>query len=208
MTDAALGQAEACAPCHTVLFPVGRHEPVTLSRFAMQDTMNEWRATGTRKPCQACHVAAGDHAMTGGHDVGKLKETLTVEVRRLGGREVRVRFTSRGAAHAVPTGDPFRALRVEWCADEACVRVVATTVAGRTIAPAGATWRITRDWTIPPPKGETAERALELEVPDEAAFYRVVLEWVGPSTARLLPLEETEAELFTGKVLPADPAAP
>jgi hypothetical protein len=195
----ALGTPAACERCHQVNFPVGRAEPVTPSRWPMQNTVAEWQASGTSKPCQRCHLPRGEHAMTGGHDLEKVRKALEVSVAWAGDSEVRVTLASRHVPHALPTGDPFRALRVDLL--DADGAVVGSRRFGRTIAPAGDSWRIADDWTIPAPApGRAPERTFEFQAPPTAREYRLTLVYVGDATAVLLDASETEAEVLRGPI--------
>jgi hypothetical protein len=74
----------------------------------MQDTYDEWHASKAGRegrPCVACH----DHASAGGHDPAFVAGALEVKVRRFGGHVTAI-VSARNVGHAVPTGDPFRAL--------------------------------------------------------------------------------------------------
>ncbi len=194
-----LKTVEACARCHQFNFPIGRVDPVKLSDFPMQNTLEEWRASGQSKPCQACHLPLGSHAMTGGHDGDRVRNALSVTAAWQSEREVRVTLRSRGVAQSLPTGDPFRALRVDLL--DAKGAVVSTRTFGRTIArAAGGTWRITRDLTIPAPApGTQPERSFEFEAPPSAVSYRVVSIFVGDATASQVGAD-AELELMRGPI--------
>jgi hypothetical protein len=101
---------DVCGHCHQFYAPEDRY-----ANIPMQDTVREWRRSGTTKSCVECHFPRGDHLSTGGHDLLLLRKTLSV---RWSQRCAVVEAT--GAGHAVPTGDPFHFLRLSVCADAAC----------------------------------------------------------------------------------------
>ena len=188
--EPSLKTVDACAACHQFNFPVGRVEPVTMSEFPMQNTVEEWKTSGTTQTCQGCHLVRGAHAMTGGHDLQRVRGALEVDAGWISEREVRVTMRSRGVGHSVPTGDPFRSLRVDLLDDAG--KVVASRRFGRTIARvANGAWRISRDLTIAP--GE--ERSFEFEAPPTATGFRVVLVFVGEATAGQVG-DASERELY------------
>ena len=190
-----------CESCHQVNFPVGKSEPVTLSNAPMQNTVEEWRASGSKKTCLTCHLPKGEHLITGGHDLARVRRALKAEVTRLGSDELRLTVRNELAAHSVPTGDPFRAFELELCTDESCEFVVARHRFGRTITPTGPSWRITRDWTIPAvTERGPGERSFDVARPEQARWWRLSLRYVGDSTAPLLTPVEVSAELFSGAV--------
>lgn len=199
--DLSLTTEKACEGCHQAQFPMGREEPVAPSAFAMQNTVAEWRASGSSRSCRHCHLPAGDHAMGGGHDLARVRRALGVSLLWLGPGELRVTLEGRGVAHAVPTGDPFRVIRVELCADEACEQVVGSCEFDRSIERAGRTWRIARDWSVPPPRGETpGRRSQDVRLSGLPSHFRILLRYVGPATARLLRSDEAEALVLDGPI--------
>lgn len=191
-----------CESCHQVNFPVGKTEPVTLSNMPMQNTVEEWRASGSKKTCLTCHLPKGEHFITGGHDLTRVRRALKVEVTALGDDELRLTLRNELAAHSVPTGDPFRAFDLELCTDESCEFVVARHRFGRTITPVGPSWRITRDWSVPAvTERGPGERSFDVARPAQARWWRLSLRYVGDSTAPLLNADEVSAELAAGPVL-------
>ena len=81
----------------------------------MQDTVGEWRRSGSEKTCIGCHFPEGSHVLRGGHDLALLQATLSVKWEK---RCALVEAT--GAGHAVPTGDPFHFLRLSLCSEASC----------------------------------------------------------------------------------------
>jgi hypothetical protein len=188
----------SCEGCHQANFPVGKREPVTLSEHRMQSTIDEWRASGLPRSCVDCHLPRGDHDITGGHDVARVKKALEVALTP-GPDGLRLTLTNVGAGHALPTGDPFRAFELELCADEDCEHVVTTHRFGRTIARAGDSWRIAQDFSVPAksPAGPGV-RSFDVERPAGAAFWRLSLRYVGDATAARVAPELVSNELAHG----------
>lgn len=116
--------ADVCAHCHQFAAPEPHFETV-----AMQDTVNEWRrarAGGETRSCVDCHFDGISHGTNGGHG----PPAIEVSSNSPGCLTLR----APGVGHAVPTGDPFHRLRLSFCEDEACSRVVATRWLRRDIA--------------------------------------------------------------------------
>ncbi|MDP2274389.1 MAG: hypothetical protein Q8N23_04825 [Archangium sp.] len=191
--EPALSTEEACARCHQFNFPISDAEPVKFSTLPMQNTVAEWRAWGASKPCQACHLNQGSHAMTGSHDLARLRKALTAQVTRRGA-DVELRLESHRAGHAVPTGDPFRALRLELFDAED------TLVLQRSFGhhARGADGGM-EDQAVPPSlDGGVPSRRFALTAP-EATRYRLVFVYVGPRTAAAVG-SEAEVELQAGPI--------
>ena len=89
--------------------------------FVSQDTVGEWRRSGSTKTCVECHFPKAAHRTRGGHDLPLLQQTLSVS---WSGRCAVVE--AKGAGHAVPTGDPFHFLRLSLCRDAACSKRLAS----------------------------------------------------------------------------------
>lgn len=135
---------DVCAHCHQF------HAPeAVFANVPMQDTVGEWRRSGTRKTCVECHFPAGDHRSLGGHDLPLLQKTLAVRWSK-GCAAVE----ATGAGHAVPTGDPFHFLRFSVCGDAACkVRLGSRTLSRQIAQGADGTWAAALD-TRPQPRQE------------------------------------------------------
>jgi hypothetical protein len=122
----ARASAETCADCHEFAFPRPRAsfaDPIVPLGVLMQATLTEHRASGAPS-CARCHMPEGDHGFPG---VALAAEALKVEVSPAGV----FTLTARRVGHAVPTGDPFRRVRVSRCEDRACAVVVDASELGR-----------------------------------------------------------------------------
>jgi hypothetical protein len=118
----------ACAPCHEYKNSLG---------FPVLNTFSEWknsRYAKEGKQCQSCHMyqvsgAVVDpriqrtdraqinlHLMPGSHSIEQLTKTIFTQLstsRQKDQLQVEVSVTNRSAGHYVPTGSPFRQLRLE-----------------------------------------------------------------------------------------------
>jgi hypothetical protein len=186
--EPSLATNEFCAECHQFNFPASREEPVTYSKHRMQRTLDEWTASGSTKSCQACH---GAHAPRGAHDVDALRQAIEAQLQVERG-ELRLRLEPKGVAHNFPTGDPFRRLRIDLCADEPCTRVLASRELGREVVPAGESWRIAEDFTVPP-QGVT----VAMTAPKDAQFVRLTYRYAARSSESALDFSQRETTLFT-----------
>ncbi len=176
----ALGDERACAGCHEFNFPerVAPTEPFRYGHEAMQATVSEWRASRAAaegESCAGCHMPLGDHGVSGAHDLTLIQRTISADV-RLDGDAARVTLTATGAAHAVPTGDPWRRLLVELCAGD-CSEPVATARFGRRFARTERSWRMFEDTRIPAAtEGDDAARTAIVPLPVRPDRWRLVYE--------------------------------
>jgi hypothetical protein len=189
--DASLASADFCGSCHQFNFPIGRHEPVQLGEWPMQNTVAEWRASGIKASCHDCHDV---HRAPGGHNLELLRAAVAVDVKRIEGGEVRVTLRSRNAGHRFPTGDPFRRLRIDLCAAADCNEVLTSREMERAIVPVGDTWRIDLDGTLPP----LGSRELEVVVPERARAWRLVFIYAARSSEAFLSSADYAVELYSG----------
>jgi hypothetical protein len=172
--DERLASSELCAGCHQFNFPKVGHEGVLSSRHPMQNTFAEWRSSSfAATACQGCH----EHGRHGAHDEAALRAAVQVDL-HLEGESARVRFTSTRVGHRLPTGDLFRALELDLCADAACEEVLGSVALKRTYRRDVDSWRVDTDTSIPAPAGgsETAEREVLVKLrggPRERVHYRL-----------------------------------
>jgi hypothetical protein len=115
-----------CEGCHQFDFVVdrGAGRPLWHGSTPMQDTVREWerasehaRSLGGRaRDCVQCHMPAGAHSVRGVSDRDFLRRAVDLSVRACReGDQWRVRVSigpSASVAHAVPTGDLHRQLRL------------------------------------------------------------------------------------------------
>lgn len=111
-----LASSELCAPCHQLSIP-GAKEP-------LYDTYGQWKRAGFESigiSCQSCHMTgAADGTLGVAHDIrADPARALTVELNTPTLRLVRgatipitIAIHNTGAGHNVPTGTPFRGMRV------------------------------------------------------------------------------------------------
>lgn len=206
-----LRTSDFCARCHQFDAPVRatlEHENRFVSSGTpLQDTLSEWRASSyaPSTPCQGCHMKEGSHAFPGGHDAELVRGTLEAEVRTDGKARAFATVRARGAGHAVPTGDPYRRLRLMVCADADCERVLGSAVFARSLESTPRTYRVAADTRVPPPTAQVPVPSRTLELPLAAplspgATWRLMRHHVDPRHERRLPPEEVSLEVARGSV--------
>jgi hypothetical protein len=130
IVDPAFASPSACAGCHEFPFPVLlAHEPAE-ALPTMQRTIEEWRgsdAAAREVGCGDCHMpwvceAGGarhhSHAFPGvslldRHDALRVEASAARDLRDRDQVVVTLTLRAGRVGHAVPTGDLFRALRIE-----------------------------------------------------------------------------------------------
>lgn len=164
--------ADRCAGCHQFAVPADlRGRPGVPSSTASQDTVEEWRRSSrSGEACTTCHPP---HASPG---LSLLADAVSVDVRRPAPATrrvaedpasdvVQVVLRSTGAGHAVPTGDPFRQLRLDLVGPWGLAGKAR--FSRRLGRDADGQWRVLADDRIPPPTdGETAELRVSVQAPD------------------------------------------
>lgn len=216
VADPALRGAELCAACHQ--FPFQNHtprRPFSLSASPVQDTVAEWQgsaAAAAGQGCADCHMPRGAHRFAGGHDLAALRRALSVEARAVGAGEVAVRLQTHGVGHKLPTGDPFRRLRVQLCAEplrsprDTCENIVGEAIFRKTFAGTEQAWAVEEDHTVPAPtEGDRAERTLRVPVRGPARGWALRIDWLDPATTAALPAAAAGAVLAVGAVAGAPP---
>jgi hypothetical protein len=196
--DAELATSEQCAGCHDFNVPwVNLPQPVKqpgYSAVPMQDTFDEWRtsvAASRGVGCVECHMPKGSHAVTGARDVAWLKRALRLDASN-GADGVDVALEVTGAAHAFPTGDPFRALRFELCDAPTCETPLATHWLRKSIEHPAIVPAATRS--------ETAATRFTVRTAVQATHWRLVLNLAEPQLSDRLPRAERELEVMSGRV--------
>lgn len=206
-----LRTAAFCGQCHQFDAPVSaeleQHDRFVSSGTPLQDTLSEWRASSFSRstPCQGCHMRGGSHAFPGGHDVALVRGALEVEVRADGPTRVLATVRSRGVGHAVPTGDPYRRLRLTLCADADCKRVLGSTTFARSLESTERTYHVQEDTRVPPPTAQVSAPSRTLEIPlavplPPGATWRLVRHHADPRHESRLPPDEVSLEVARGSV--------
>jgi len=114
--------AKLCESCHDFNFPSwesmnSSNHTIKYSNTSMQGTYAEWLSSGMRdeSDCIDCHLSPGtkkSHRFPGGHSIEELKNSFVVRSRYLSGNTIAITIQSIRIAHAFPTGDLFRALKL------------------------------------------------------------------------------------------------
>jgi hypothetical protein len=114
--SAELGASQSCATCHQLSWP-GAEQP-------LYDTFGEWQRSAYAQAgvtCQACHLRPGAEGGPVDHDVavdpGRAMSVLVelppgALVRGGAAQSATITLQNTGAGHAIPTGSPFRGLRL------------------------------------------------------------------------------------------------
>ncbi|PJZ28331.1 multiheme c-type cytochrome [Leptospira kmetyi] len=124
-----MARSEFCASCHQFNFPTNeslnalRAREFKYSNLPMQNTYNEWESSGWsgKKNCQSCHLfqkTKRSHSFPGGHDLEYLSSAFDVKLRRDSERQFTLTVSLKRTGHSLPTGDLFRALRIQILSDE------------------------------------------------------------------------------------------
>ena len=92
----------------------------------------------------------GRHSFSGGHDVTMVRRALDIEVSHDADAITVILQTTDAVAHKVPTGDPFRRLRISLCQDEGCTQRVWVRHLGVAHEHRDGVLRVTRDTRLSP----------------------------------------------------------
>lgn len=208
-----LRTVDFCGGCHEFRMPdfhaPGRPDTTLL----MQKTVTEWRASSAARrgeTCQSCHMPEGAHTFPGAHELALVRETLETTWTWSGPSRVCATVRARGVGHAVPTGDPFRRLRLRLCGDATCDTPLRQRLLTRKVtlkdgrALEGPDKRI-----APPASSESSERMECFELPagtKAPAHWMLELLYAEPHVESRLPDSVTRAIITAGPLPP--PTAP
>ncbi len=182
-----------CARCHQFEGPV-EHPPFALGGDPLQDTYGEWVASGVQTTCQDCHMPDGEHRFPGAHDRTMLQRALTVDVSSDGATVTLALATTEAVAHKVPTGDPFRRLRVALCADADCQTLLWSHHLGVSHEHRDGVLRVARDTRLEP----GGQWRVTLPLPPGAQHWQVALLYGEVQWTPLLPPEEQLGVVYQG----------
>ena len=207
-----LAQAEFCGSCHQFNFPHDQ-PPLRYTSEPMQNTLAEWRRSAAAKEgqsCQHCHMAGGAHEFPGAHNTAYLRAALAARVQRAADGSIVVWLQSQGIGHNLPTGDPFRRLKLFLCSEPQCAEPRGTLLFGRIFDKVEGGSRLAADWTIAAPAtGRGAERSLVVrELGPDAAYFRLTYSYAARATERYLAKEDVEIELASGPIEPVAKVQP
>jgi hypothetical protein len=177
----------------------------------MQTTLTEWRASGAahrQETCQGCHMPGGAHAFPGAHALDLVRRTLSVDWRWSGRARLCAEVRASNVGHAVPTGDPFRRLRLRLCQDSACEVPVAQRLLARVVKQPGQTVTDTR--LLPPGNSGTSVRTecFELSRGSTPAHWMLEILYAEPKVEARLPRSETHAVVMVGALPSPGPVEP
>ena len=148
------------------------------------------------------------HAFVGPHTPGLIAASVQIEVERLDDHHLRATLRAPGAAHRVPSGDPFRRMVFEACADLACADIVGRTSIRRVFEPDATSWRLFSDLTLPPERPRApAMRVLEIPTERPAVAWRLLWRHGESRFDDQLPPDEVGFVVHTGALPPTPPTA-
>jgi hypothetical protein len=205
-----LATAEACTGCHQFNVPLPGQPLTHDSGVPMQDTGAEWarsRAAAEGRTCQSCHMGESGHRFPGAHTPGYVAGALSVTFQVEPGRALVAEVRARGVGHRVPTGDPFRRLRLRLCRDAGCAEPLATRFLSRRFEATPSGVRAKGDTTVPVETETTAPvRRWEFPLATLPAPLPEVLHWqldyllAEPELEALVPPEAMRHEVHRGTV--------
>lgn len=161
-----LATSEFCGGCHQFNVPVHGSGTFQYSTTPMQETLSEWAfssAAARGVTCQGCHMPEGRHSFPGVHSPGLVAGALSVSFSREGERLV-AEVRARDVGHRVPSGDPFRRLRLRLCQEPSCKAPLATRLLMRRFDMRPEGWMLAADTTVPVETAST-EPVRRLEFP-------------------------------------------
>lgn len=198
-----LSASAFCGNCHQVNWPLAM-SPLHYSALPMQNTLVEWQRARSSGTCQRCHMPAASHRFSGGHDADWLRQTLSARVFLDAGKMLHVVVQARGLGHRFPTGDPFRRLQADICAQPDCAEPLVTFSFGVFFRERDGRQVLMRDTALPVPTGSAQRVARELRgrirTPDAARFWRLRYAYAAPTTERALNRGDIATEIASGRV--------
>ena len=153
--DKRFGTSQYCAGCHQFNFVKKLTDPIHRIKVPTQNTLQEWlqsHASKQGKTCQSCHMPKGSHFFPGSHNISFLKKSISAKVHFIHNQKLQVVLRTHGVGHSVPTGDPFRRLRLMLCQDKACKKLIRHFYLRRIFRTKNNQLAPFVDFRIPPPK--------------------------------------------------------
>lgn len=115
-------EGEFCGNCHQFNWPTRKsfidpNSTIVYTNIPMQNTLGEYKLSKLKKTrnCQSCHLfpnSVKSHTFPGGHDKKYLEESFEVTLERISIDHFKLMIKTNGIAHAFPTGDLFRSMRI------------------------------------------------------------------------------------------------
>lgn len=162
---------EYCAGCHEFSFTKKLTEPTHVTGVLAQDTYQQWLHSFAKKKgktCQSCHMHKGGHRFPGGHDVEFVRKALQIRVQWQGKHVLHVELTAKRVGHTIPTGDPFRRLRLDICVDQGCQKILVSRTIHKIFVMNKQGWSVGQDLRVPTPaKNATGRLSFSLALPKQ-----------------------------------------
>lgn len=209
--DPALTDERGCARCHQFSLPspgalVAGEHPMPFAQTPSQDTVGEWRRSTAAAQGIGCVDCHDPHSAPGAHDHDFVRDAIEVQA-HYDGTRVFATLRAHGAAHAVPTGDPFRRMELSICGPQRCEEPLASTVLERRRRPDGTDWAVASDTRIPVATGGSESAELQLVLEPEGplppgARWRLVYHFPERILVDRLPRPERAFVVASGRLLP------
>ena len=184
-------KSDFCAGCHQFSGPTSA-APIAFKGDPIQDTWGEWtRVSEPKGTCQQCHMPEGKHSFYGGHHLPTLKAAIRVDV---DDHQMTLATTAK-VAHAVPTGDPFRRLVLEFC-EASCDTPLKRYTFGVVHQYVAGEMRTVRDTRLHPNVQK------HVAIPSNATTWRLRYYYADPRFEERLPRVEQYAQVASGTFAP------
>jgi hypothetical protein len=201
-----LRTADFCGGCHEFHLPDRSAPGRPDTPLLMQQTLKEWRASEAAsrgETCQACHMAGGSHTFPGSHNLEFVRGALEIDWRWSGPSTVCAVLRARNVGHAIPTGDPFRRLRLRVCQDEACTPPLGQRYLSREISWVGEEFIERPDSRLAPPPAPDRTECFELPQGTLASSWKLEFLYAEPRIEGQLPESVSRAFVSGGPLPPS-----
>ena len=183
------GESEFCAQCHQ--FDLPTYHPM-YSDVPAQNTYQEWVQSGVQASCQDCHMNNG-HTFPGSHSLPLLQKSIGVSVEKKEAT-IDVKVRTQGIGHAFPTGDGFRRLQWDLCADEHCAQILHRK--SFMVIHRGPSWHVEKNTAIAPHE----VKSFTLERNEKTLFWQLRYWYGDPSLEKELSPDDVFILIHKGTI--------
>lgn len=199
-----LREVDFCGGCHEFHRPDFTKPGQPDMPLLMQKTVTEWRASEAAsqgQTCQSCHMAGGGHQFPGAHDAEFVRGALEIQWRWQERSQVCAVLRTRGVGHSVPSGDPFRRLRLRVCQEVSCKPPAGQRLLKRWFSSTGEQLSESGDTRLPAPSAAAAPVCFEfLRGATLPSFWTLELLYAETSTEPHLPDSAKRVLLMAGEL--------